>query len=67
VVTTAADGERQDVVARVPHAGHHVGYVGALDDSERVPIHRAVVHGSRRVIPRIGWRDDRASNAGKII
>jgi hypothetical protein len=67
VVTTAADGERQHILARVGNAGQHVGDIGAMHDCERVPIHCAVVNGSRRVILRIRRGDDRASDSGKII
>jgi hypothetical protein len=55
------------VVARIRHAGDHVGHIGTLHDCERVAIHCAVVDRSRLVIPRIVWSDDRASDSGKII
>jgi hypothetical protein len=67
VVTAAADRERQHVLTRVRDAGHDIGDIGALHDSERVSIHCAVVDGSSRVIPRIVWGDDRAADSGKII
>jgi hypothetical protein len=67
VVTAAADGERQHVVARVRHAGHDVGDIGALHDRERVSIHCAVVDGSGLVVLRIRSGDDLASNPSKII
>jgi hypothetical protein len=67
MVTTATNGERQHVVARVRHAGKHVGHVGAPHDREWVTIHCAVVDSARRVVFRIGSGDDLASDSGKII
>jgi hypothetical protein len=67
MVTTAADGQRQDLIAGVRHTGHDVGDVGAPHNREWVAIHCAVVDGSRRVVLRIGSGDDLASDSGKII
>jgi len=67
VMTAAADGNRQHVLAGVRHTGDHIGYIGAPYDRQRVSIHCAVVDSSRRVIPRIIWGDDRAADSGKII
>jgi hypothetical protein len=67
MVTTATDGERQDVVAGVRHADHHVGHVGAPYDRERASIYCAVVDGSCRFILRIRRSNDCATKSLKII
>ena len=67
MVPTAADGERQHIVAGVRHAGDHVSDIGAAHDRERVSIYCAVVDGSCRVILRIRSGDDLAADSDKII
>ena len=67
VVCAASDGQRQHVVARVCHAGHHVSDISAPHDRERVTIHCTVVDSSGRLIARIICGDDRAAYIGKII
>src|SRR5215472_11994979 len=64
VVATAADRDREPLLATEVHRGDNVGHVSAACDQARVTVDHAVVHAAGRVVFRIAWSDQLAAQVG---
>ncbi len=64
VVSAAADGHQQLLLASEIHRRHDVGYVRAARNQSWAPVDHRVVYLASRVVTRIAWLNQPAVQAG---